>query len=115
MNKYFKRSEFACKCGCGFAAVDNELLDVLTDIRETYGLPVKINSACRCEEHNRKVGGKPDSMHIKGMAADIVVEGFSPAKVEQYLLSKYPGRYGIAAATTFTHIDVRDKPARWKY
>ena len=115
MNRYFKRSEFACKCGCDFAAVDVELLDVLTDIRETYGRPVKITSACRCETHNRKVGGAKDSMHPKGMAADIQVEGYSPAKIEQYLLGKYPGKYGIAASTTFTHIDVREKPARWKY
>ena len=123
MNKYFQRSEFACKgttCGinggnCGFAAVDAELLAVLTDIRETYGKPVKITSACRCVNHNKNVGGKPDSMHIKGMAADIQVEGFSPAKIEQYLLGKYPDKYGIAASTTFTHIDVRPTKARWKY
>lgn len=116
MNKYFKRSEFQCKClQCGFAAVDAELLEVLTDIRETYNSPVKITSACRCESHNRKVGGKEDSMHTKGMAADIVVQGLSPAKVAQYLLSKYPGKYGIGVSETFVHIDVRDKPARWTY
>jgi uncharacterized protein YcbK (DUF882 family) len=115
MNKYFKRKEFACKCGCGFTAVDAELLDVLTDIRETYGRPVKITSACRCEVHNRKEGGRPDSMHTKAMAADIQVEGYSPAKIEQYLLGKYPNKYGIAASTTFTHIDVREQAARWKY
>lgn len=115
MNNYFKRDEFACKCGCGFAAVDAELLEILTDIRETYGKPIRITSACRCLTHNAKVGGAKDSMHLKGMAADIQVEGFSPAKIEQYLLGKYPGKYGIAAATTFCHIDVREKAARWKY
>jgi uncharacterized protein YcbK (DUF882 family) len=116
MNKYFRRDEFECKCGqCGFAAVDAELLEVLTDIRETYGRPVKITSACRCESHNKKVGGAKESMHTRGMAADIQVEGYSPAKIEQYLLGKYPNKYGIAASTTFTHIDVRSTPARWKY
>jgi uncharacterized protein YcbK (DUF882 family) len=54
-------------------------------------------------------------MHTKGMAADIVVQGLSPAKVAQYLLSKYPGKYGIGVSETFVHIDVRDKPARWTY
>jgi len=114
-SKYFRRAEFACKCGCGFAAVDAELLDVLTGLRETYDKPIKITSACRCPAHNAKVGGASSSMHTRGMAADIVVEGFSPAKIEQYLLGKYPGKYGIAASTTFTHIDVREQAARWKY
>jgi uncharacterized protein YcbK (DUF882 family) len=95
--------------------VDAELLDVLTGLRETYDKPIKITSACRCPAHNAKVGGASSSMHTRGMAADIVVEGFSPAKIEQYLLGKYPGKYGIAASTTFTHIDVREQAARWKY
>jgi uncharacterized protein YcbK (DUF882 family) len=115
VNQHFKRAEFACRCGCGFAAVDAELLAVLTDLRETYGKPIKITSACRCPSHNRKVGGSKNSMHLIGIAADIQVEGMSPAKVEQYLLGKYPGKYGIAAAKTFVHIDVREKPARWAY
>ena len=52
---------------------------------------------------------------MQGIAADIVVKGMSPAKVYQYLNGKYPNTYGIAAADTFTHIDVRKNKARWKY
>lgn len=123
LSQYFDRDEFRCKgttCGinggnCGFSAVDAELLAVLTDIRETYGKPVKITSACRCPAHNKKVGGAPDSQHVKGLAADIQVDGYSPAKIEQYLLGKYPDKYGIAASKTFVHIDVRAQKARWDY
>ena len=49
LNKYFHRSEFACKCGCGFDTVDTELLKVLTRLRVRFNKPVKITSACRCE------------------------------------------------------------------
>lgn len=113
MNKYFKRGEFACKCGCGFSVVDVELLEVLTDVRKHFNLPITINSACRCEEHNKAVGGADGSKHKLGIAADIVVRGVSPNTVHEYLVNKHPGRYGIGKYNTFTHIDVRDGNARW--
>ena len=74
MNKYFKRSEFACKCGCGFAPVDNELLEVLSIVRVRFKSPVTINSACRCEAHNESVGGADGSKHKLGIAADIDIK-----------------------------------------
>ncbi|WP_459594920.1 D-Ala-D-Ala carboxypeptidase family metallohydrolase, partial [Enterobacter hormaechei] len=51
LNQYFKRSEFACRCGCGTSTVDAELLQVITDVREKFG-PVVINSGHRCVKHN---------------------------------------------------------------
>jgi uncharacterized protein YcbK (DUF882 family) len=112
--KFFTRSEFACKCGCGFAAVDAELLSILQNLREHFSTPVVINSACRCPSHNAKVGGEPNSQHMFGLAVDIVVRGVSPAKVAQYLNGKYENKYGIGEYLTWTHIDVREKKARWK-
>lgn len=113
MNKYFTRQEFKCKCGCGFDAVDKELLDVLTDVRKHFRKPVNINCACRCSEHNAEVGGKPKSQHLFGKAADIVVKNTDPHKVYSYLYDKYPNKYGIGSYNTFTHIDVRKQKARW--
>ena len=55
-SKYFKRSEFACKCGCGFDTVDYELVKVLEYIREHFDRPLQINSGCRCATHNRTLG-----------------------------------------------------------
>lgn len=111
---HFARREFACKCGCGFDAVDIELLGVLEQLRQDLGnRPVSITSACRCEAHNRKVGGARHSVHKQGKAADIRVKGLLPAQVADYLERTYPGRYGIGRYATFTHIDVRPSPARW--
>lgn len=112
-SKYFKRKEFACKCGCGFEAVDVELLKVLEEAREELG-PMIINCACRCNEHNKEVGGADGSKHKLGLAADVRVVDASPEEVQEYFLSKYPNKYGIGRYNTFTHIDVRPEgPARW--
>ena len=111
---HFKRREFACKCGCGFDAVDAELLSVLEQLRTALGnRAVSITSACRCDNHNRKVGGARNSVHKLGKAADIKVTGITPAKVADYLERTYPGRYGIGRYRSFTHIDVRNSVARW--
>ncbi len=113
VSEHFRRSEFACHCGCGFAAVDVELLSVLEDLRDSFRSPVHINSACRCAERNAEIGSKPTSMHQRGMAADIRVKGVSPQMVHSFLDGKYPGQYGLGRYKNFTHIDVRTGFARW--
>lgn len=112
-NQYFKRREFACRCGCGTSTVDAELLQVLTDVREHFGCPVVVSSGHRCAKHNTSVGGAKASMHLTGKAADIRVVTHDPAQVANYLEEKYKGKYGIGRYRNFTHIDVRDKEARW--
>ena len=122
LNQYFDRSEFACKCGCGFSTVDVELLEVLTIVRERFNAPVTINSSCRCVEYNEKVQLEADenyipysskSKHMKGIAADIVVKGVSPLEVCAFLTRHEPLKYGIGKYNSFTHIDTRTLVARW--
>jgi len=114
LSKHFNRDEFACKCGkCGAIAVDKELVDVLEDVRTHFAKPLIITSSHRCTEHNKAVGGKSNSMHLTGKAADIQVSSVEPSLVQDYLLNKYRGEYGIGKYSTFTHVDVRDYKARW--
>jgi len=113
LSPHFKRGEFACHCGCGFATPDAELLQVLEIIRDYFGEPVTINSACRCVDHNRSEGGALNSTHIMGIAADITVKNTSPAQVESFLMEKFPDRYGRKGYKTFTHVDVRLNFAHW--
>jgi uncharacterized protein YcbK (DUF882 family) len=111
---FFKRSEFACKCGCGFDTVDYELIEVLNDIRTHFKTPVIINSGCRCEDHNRAVGGSSNSQHLYGRAADIVVLDVAPQEVYDFVDSKYFG-LGLGLYSNWVHIDTRTNgPARWK-
>lgn len=112
ISTHFNRQEFACHCGCGFAAVDKRLNEVLEAIRCYFKAPVMINSACRCASYNQKVGGAQKSQHIRGMAADITVTNISPDIVADYLEQTH-GTCSIGRYDTFTHLDVRDTPARW--
>jgi len=108
----FSRSEFACKCGCGFEVVDVQLLKLLEIIRKRYNSPIKINSACRCEPHNESVGGAKGSKHKLGIAADIVVKGVTPSEVFRFVDKFMPNSYGVKAYKPFTHVDVRK--TKWR-
>ena len=74
LTKDFSRSEFACKCRCGFDQIDPRVVDMCQVIRDKLESPVRINSACRCAKHNAQVGGVKGSYHTKGLAADLSCE-----------------------------------------
>ena len=104
--KYFDRSEFACKCGCGQNTVDAQLLQILVDIREHFSRKMIITSGNRCPMHNRVIGGAPSSWHLIGRAADVQVEGITP-----WLVSEAAAQYGASGIKTYetwTHIDTRN-------
>lgn len=69
--KHFKKEEFECKCGCGLNNINSALVLMLNDARERANVPFKINCGCRCQEHNKEVGGVKDSAHLDGFAVDI--------------------------------------------
>ena len=69
--EHFKVSEFACKCGCGKKDIDQRVMDMAETIRLALGVPVRVNSGCRCEKHNAKSGGVKGSYHIQEKAADL--------------------------------------------
>ena len=114
--KYFKRSEFKCKCGkCGGFPVepDKGLVKLLDTIREHFNAPVTITSGVRCKTHNANVGGASASQHLKGTAADIVVKGVTPKNVAAYAETLLPNTGGIGIYGTFVHVDVRQTKSRW--
>ena len=131
-NKYFKESEFKCKCGkCELPPKmpPDELIDILCEIREHFNAPLIINSGYRCKEHNAKIGGAKASRHTFGDAVDFRVKGEQTIKVYEYVLAKYDEQpFGIAkkinhqnAFGGFVHLDTRGltnpqlKKARWDY
>ena len=67
--QHFKVSEFSCKCGMN--NIDQRVINMAETIRQALGVPVRVNSGCRCEIHNKAVGGVKSSKHLKGLAADL--------------------------------------------
>ena len=115
LSKHFDRAEFKCP-DCDFDTVDTKLLEVLEAVRKHFGKPVTITSGCRCAEHNAAVGGAASSQHLRGRAADFIVQDWEPASVQDYLKIWFPDSLGIGSSAKFTHVDTRTNgPARWSY
>ncbi|SFG07171.1 Putative peptidoglycan binding domain-containing protein [Desulfotomaculum arcticum] len=112
LSPHFKEQEFACRC-CGVVRVNLYLVEMLEQLRERLGgRPVTVTSGCRCEAHNRAVGGVQQSQHLPGNAADIVVGGIAPREVAA--AASELGFPGVGQYSGFTHVDVRPgNPARW--
>ena len=110
-SRYFKRSEFACKCGCGADTIDYELVRALDDIREHFDRPVVVTSGVRCQSYNKAIGGAAGSQHLRGRAADITVYATSPGLVADF--AEELGLGGVGRYENFTHIDTRHGKSRW--
>lgn len=116
--KNFQYKEFDCHgqgC-CSTTIIDEKLVEYVQQIRDHFGKPVTITSSYRCEVHNRRVGGATKSYHMRGQAADIVVQGVSSREVAKYAESI--GILGIGLYETskdgyFTHIDTRTTKSFW--
>ena len=112
ISKNFHLHEFQCKDGSHQVRLHPTLLTKLQQLRDHLNRPVIITSGYRNPEHNRRVGGAPNSQHLLGTAADIRVSGFTPARLLPH--AEAVGFTGIGLYATFLHVDVRPTPARWE-
>lgn len=118
---HFSEAELACH-HCGVNACQQVLVDSLEALRVAVGVPVTIDDAYRCAVHNAAVGGVPHSQHELGMAADIKIQGMTPAQMYKAAL-RIPafaaGGIGVAEHGGYIHVDVRGAwgtpEARWCY
>jgi zinc D-Ala-D-Ala carboxypeptidase len=86
------------------------LAAALEDVRRACGdNAVHINSGFRTPAHNKEVGGLPDSQHLYGNAADIIVANKTPHEVQE-ILKDWDG--GLGRYSVFTHVDTAGK-RRW--
>ena len=116
--RYFTLSEFDCPSEKGSGSKMNvEFLELLEKARIVAELPFKITSGYRNSEHNIKVGGKSDSSHLKGLAADIsVTDSRTRNIILNALISVGFTRIGIAK--TFIHADLdidKSQNVYWVY
>jgi len=109
----FYAYEFDCACSrCTETKVDEELPKILQKIWDYFGKPVRITGPYRCPAHNAEIpNAAKGSLHMKGMAADIQVDGIQPAEVAEFAESM--GVLGIGLYDDFVHVDTRTYKSFW--
>jgi len=94
LTKHFTLEELVASETAARLGIDNTpttaILENLVDLAkglekirlELGGRPIHINSGYRCAELNTKIGGAMSSLHLRGLAADIICPSFgSPLAV----------------------------------
>ena len=115
--KHFSESEFTCNGVECYDLMSDELLLKLGTARIIAGIPFHINSSWRDKATNERVGGKPNSAHLRGNAVDIACANSS----DRFIIldaCMAAGFTRIGIAKTFIHIDVdEDLPSNviWTY
>jgi uncharacterized protein YcbK (DUF882 family) len=109
--------ELACKDGTPYPEEfkeDGRVYDLANSferIRDLYEKPIIILSAFRTPEHNRKIGGARNSLHLEGMALDLrPPKGISTKRFYEDIrdYAKFIRVQGIGRYNTFVHIDIRE-------
>jgi len=117
----FSKAEFDCRDGSEMpdSVLDNVKLiaEQLQILRDFVGVPITVNSGYRSPTYNTKIKGAKRSQHLLGKAADITIEGMRAIDVYK-LVTKLinDGKLqigGLGMYSSFTHLDVRTKRARW--
>jgi uncharacterized protein YcbK (DUF882 family) len=114
LTKNFSKSEFECKDGSKMPedVFENvkELAFNLQIIRDCIERPINLTNAYRSLSHNRSIGSKDTSQHIKGKAADLQVDGIEPnylyTIIEDLILKGKIKQGGLGLYNTFVHYDI---------
>jgi len=116
---YFKMK---CPC-CGKFIIDPRLYKKLIQLEGVLHtkLGVSVTSGYRCKEHNKAVGGVPNSYHTQGKAIDIYIGGqhYNDKDVVSFVkAARYVGFHRIGWKRykgVFVHLDVGEYPpkAEW--
>lgn len=105
--QFFDKSEFACRCGCGFPAEPKEkLIRVADKIRDELGGAATVSSGVRCKQHNANVGGVSNSRHLSGKAMDFCVANVSASRLLEEVKKHPEIRYAYAIDGRYVHMDI---------
>lgn len=97
LSKDFELSDFSKSLTGQAANIDNSVPDIyipniqalvtnlLQPIGDAFGKPPRITSGYRCPAINKIIGGAPESQHIRGEAADIVMAGVTCRELATFI------------------------------
>lgn len=115
--QYFKKSEFACKCGQYHAPycdgyphkIQPLLVQIAERARAHFNQPIDIVSGLRCQQHNAdQPGSAKNSQHMYGEAADVRARGVSQQTLLDWFLSQPDVRYAYAIdGSQNVHFDIQ--------
>jgi zinc D-Ala-D-Ala carboxypeptidase len=100
---HFRFVEFKSK-GNGWIKLSRDLVLGLEEYRDLVGGPVAIVSGYRDPAHNKAIGGRPNSQHLYGNAADLdpVKPVAAVKRLQRFSGIGYQGATGLVP-----HVDVR--------
>ena len=110
--RHFNRSEFEYPF-----KMDEAFLRRLDIARSLAGVPFVITSDYRTPEDNERVGGVPDSAHMKGLAVDMACED-SHTRHLMYDGLRTAGFRRIGIGPNFIHVDsdtTKPQEVTWLY
>lgn len=119
---HFSQSEFDSKDGVEvpdeYKGNVQQVMNQLEVLRAELGnKPITVNCGYRSPEHNKAVGGVPNSQHLVGKAADIHSDYYTPAEIkamiEKLISDGSMTQGGIGLYKNFVHYDIRGTNARW--
>ena len=120
-SSHFSQSEFDSHDGVAtpgsiLGNIQN-VMNQLEVLRTDVGVPINVVSGYRSPAQNAKVGGKGQSRHMCGQAADIQVRDMTPADVhatiERLIAAGQMQQGGLGLYNSFVHYDTRGTKARW--
>ena len=120
MLKYFSIAEFDSPDAPGSGVnMDQDLLELLDEMRAIYGKPIVITSGYRTPQHNASLGknASKDSSHLKGLAVDIAIAD-SNQRYQIIRIAMLLGIKRIGTGKGFVHIDIDGDKAQnvnWIY
>lgn len=115
--RHFKESDLDCKC-CGeqtpHIRMRDEHMNLLDTLVDRLGFDLVINSAYRCPVHNRRIGGAPNSWHLR-FATDVAPADGDDEKLDRIRdAAEGLGFTGIGMYSHFVHLDMRPTQFRWR-
>lgn len=92
-------------------------INVLQPLRDKLGKPIHVTSGYRCKRLNKAIGGKVNSQHVEGKAADLQGIGITNKELfdfikDNLIFDQLIFEYGTKEEPAWVHVSYDDKRMR---